>query len=348
MKNTKPTQSKVTKTPIKTDLLFKKSIVKTESFNETVTKKTLLKTASKSAFKQKLIQQKTIIFDSEKTEINQKTKYHNTVFSNIKLDSVDRKSSQTQVLNLIKADSVDQKNTQLIDSVKNLITKSNIKKDVVKTVSVKKTTQKLSKFGLSLYAGPHVNFAKGSNTLLSFGAGIAADFALNKKLKFETGLGLTQNKLSYQSNSNNSLYALNSAYQSAINTQNTNINSTTLTSLNASLLQLDVPINLVYQILPGKNSIAILAGLSSGVFTKESYQYNYVNAANNSQVSKSFQNFYLLKTLNLAAQIGLPIKKYNLQVEPFVKVPLGNMATQQLKFGAAGINLKFNFLPIKK
>jgi len=201
---------------------------------------------------------------------------------------------------------------------------------------------------LSLYAGPHVNFAKGSNTLLSFGAGIAADFVLNKKLKFETGLGLTQNKLSYQSNSNNSLYTLNSAYQSAINTQNTNVNSTTLTSLNASLLQLDVPINLVYQILPGKNSIAILAGLSSGTFAKESYQYNYVNTANNSQVSKSFQNFYLVKTLNLAAQIGLPISKYNLQVEPFVKVPLGSIASQQLKFGAAGINLKFNFQPIKK
>ncbi len=348
VKNTKPIQTNITKTPVKADLSIGKSIIKTDSSDTMYAEKSLVKTASKLTAKQKQTQQKTAIFNSAKTETNQINKHNNTVFSNVKLDSADHKNNQTQVLNLIKTNGVNQKDTPLTDIANNEITKSNTKKDVIKTVSAKKPLQKTSKFGLSLYAGPHVNFATNSNTLLSFGAGVSTDFTLSKKLKLETGLGLIQNKLFYQNKIDNTFYASLPANTATNTSGSVVVNNTSLNSFNANLLQLDVPINLVYQILPGKNSIAILAGLSSGVFAKESYQYNYVNAANDTQNSKSFQSFYLLKTLNIGAQIALPISKFNLQVEPFVKVPLGDLASQQLKFGAAGINLKLHFQPIKK
>jgi len=142
VKNTKPTQSNVPKTPINADSSFRKSNVKIESFNETVAKKTLLKIVSKSASEQKPTQQKTAIVNLKNIETNQQRKRNNTVFSDVKLNSVNRTNSKTQVLSLIQTDSVNQNITKLIDSVKNPISKSNIKKDVVKTVSVKKNYTK--------------------------------------------------------------------------------------------------------------------------------------------------------------------------------------------------------------
>ncbi|RYE21724.1 MAG: hypothetical protein EOP42_25480, partial [Sphingobacteriaceae bacterium] len=114
VKNTKPIQSIVTKTPIKPDSSLKKSFVKTNSFNTIVTKKTLIKTVSKLAFKQ-TPKSRTSIVNSGNTEPNQIKKYNNTVFTDVKLDSVEHKNYQTQTLILTKADSINQKNTQLID-----------------------------------------------------------------------------------------------------------------------------------------------------------------------------------------------------------------------------------------
>ncbi|RYY29668.1 MAG: hypothetical protein EOP41_02215 [Sphingobacteriaceae bacterium] len=348
VKNRKLTETDFAAIQVKPDQLSKRINSESDSVNVFLAEKSSLRTASKFVVEQNPIQQKTVNINATNTETDQTSKYNHSVFTGIKLDSADQKNDQAQTLDLAKTDSVNQKNIQSIDSSKNPIVKSNIKKEVVKTVSAKKLTKKTARFGLSLYAGPQLNFANNSNTLFGFGAGFSADFKLNEKLKLTTGLGLVQNNLSYQKSTNNNFYASFPANSVTNPSGNTIVNNTTLNNLDASLLQLDVPVNLIYQILPGKNSIAVLAGLSSGTFAKETYQYSYANAANDFRDSKSFQSFYLLKTLNVAAQIGLPIKKYNLQVEPFVKVPLGNTTTQQLKFGAAGINLRFNFEPIKK
>ncbi len=348
VKDVKQLKSNPTEIQAKTDSSSAELIVKTDPAKMSSAKKTVLKTVSDFTLKQKSTQQKTLIIKLDNTETDQKNKHHDTVFTDIKLVLADSTNHSTQASDLAQVDSLQPKKLQPIVQPQNPSVKPIFKKDPIKTASVKKPFQKTSKFSLGIYAGPHLNFANGSNTLLGFEAGVSTDFQLSKKLKLSSGLGLIQNKLFYQNNfSNNNIYASIPAYPSA-NSSQVIINSTTLNNLNASLLQLDVPINLVYNFLPGKNSIAVLAGLSSGTFVKESYQYNYVNTTNNLQNSKSFQSFYLLKTLNVAAQFGLPIKKYNLQVEPFIKVPLGGVTAQQLKFGEAGINLKFYFQPFKK
>lgn len=338
-----------TETQVKTDSFSTKLIVKTDPNKMTSTEKTVLKTASDFTLKQKEIHQKGLLIKPNNIETDQTKKYKNTVFTDTKLVLADSTNLPVQASYFTKVDSLQPKKLQPIVQPQNPSVKPVFKKDPIKTVSVKKPFQKTSKFSLGIYAGPHINFAKGSNTLLGFEAGVSTDFQLSKKLKLSSGLGLIQNKLSYQNNfSNNNIYASIPANQASNSSQATISNNTSLTSLNVNLLQLDIPINLIYNFLPGKNSIAVLAGLSSGTFVKESYQYNYANTTNNSQNSKSFQSFYLLKTLNVAAQFGLPIKKYNLQVEPFIKVPLGGVTAQQLKFGEAGINLKFYFQPFKK
>ena len=133
--------------------------------------------------------------------------------------------------------------------------------------------------------------------------------------------------------------------------------------MDAGLLALDIPVNLTYIVLPGKNSISFSAGLSSNTFAREVYNYQYnttltatnpngfilsTGSTQNVQSSKSFSNFNFAKTLNLTAGFAYPLGKNKLQIEPFLKYPLGGNGSQQLIFGSAGINLKINFSTFKK
>ena len=130
----------------------------------------------------------------------------------------------------------------------------------------------------------------------------------------------------------------------------------TFKNYNANLVGLDVPVNLKYEFNPQKNDIYVSAGFSSGTFINESYTYLYSYPSFNSTeaqtknetTSKSFNSFYFAKTLNFAVGMGYPFGKNRLVIEPFLKYPLDGLGSQQLKFGAGGLNLKFNFDGAKK
>jgi hypothetical protein len=52
--------------------------------------------------------------------------------------------------------------------------------------------------------------------------------------------------------------------------------------------------------------------------------------------------------LNLAIGFGYPVGNNRLILEPFLKYPLDGLGSQNLRFGAGGINLKFNFPTLGK
>ena len=125
----------------------------------------------------------------------------------------------------------------------------------------------------------------------------------------------------------------------------------------ASLVGLDIPLNLKFIVDPQKSGTYLLAGVSSGTYINETYTYSYNNpsffSANVSQIQdqstrSSFNGFYFAKTLNLAVGTGYTIGHSRLVVEPFLKYPLEGLGSQQLRFGAGGVNLKFNFNGFKK
>lgn len=218
---------------------------------------------------------------------------------------------------------------------------------------VKKPAEKPGAFSLGLYAGAHINFANASNNQLGLGAGFSTGFRVGKNLKLSTGLGLMQNNLSYSGNIPTNTQLAASNYVPSYSVIATNANTqTSLKSTDANLLALDIPVNLTYTFLPGKNSISISAGVSSGTFIKEVYNYNYAAAASTSSTTNNqnipgFSNFNFAKTLNLSAGFAYPFGKNTMQIEPFLKYPLGGMGSQQLRFGAAGINLKLNIQSLK-
>jgi hypothetical protein len=211
---------------------------------------------------------------------------------------------------------------------------------------------------LSFYAGSFVNYAIGSESRVNFGAGFTSDIKLGNKLRLSTGLALANNSLSY----NNSVPTgaddrLSFDLQPSF-TGIGNNNLTTVTKYDASLLALDIPVNVKYLIIPENNKLYMLAGFSSGTYLNEKYslsykKYNpagfYAGQDQGSTVETQFQAFDFARTLNVSVGYSTPLgRKQSITVEPFLKYPLGGLGSENLRFGSTGLNIKLNFSDLKK
>jgi hypothetical protein len=215
---------------------------------------------------------------------------------------------------------------------------------------------------ISFYAGSYFNYSLGSETELNFGAGFTSDIKLSGNLRLSTGLALANNSLRYNDgvpSSSKQKLAFDAlpSFGSAI-TGSANNNLTTITRYDASLLALDIPVNLKYLIIPRDNKLYLLAGLSSGTYIDETYSLNYrnysasgayVNQPQAIEVKKQLQTFDIARTLNISFGYSSNLgKTQNITIEPFLKYPLSGLGSEDLKFGSAGINLKLNFSQLKK
>lgn len=205
-------------------------------------------------------------------------------------------------------------------------------------------TDRRVKFGI--YAATYVSYARNGTNQVNAGGGFTATIPLNKNFRLVTGASINQNSFSYN---NQTLFAAAPAavYTAVANNRFTNITSTNYSN-SASLLGIDVPLDLEYQFNTHKYPVYIMGGVSSGTFINESYGYVYSNGSTEPTNSyKGLNDFYFARTLNFGFGVGYPVGKSQIIIEPFVKYPLTGMGAQQLRFGASGINLKFNF-PAKK
>lgn len=232
-------------------------------------------------------------------------------------------------------------------------------------IQVDKTKQQSrsgNKLTVSVFAGSYFNYAEGSQTSINTGVGLSSDIKISKKLKISTGVSLAQNSLKYDqlipkeaalnfASSHNANTALDLQSKQGFSTLSYSINS-----YDAKLLGLDIPINLKYTLLEKKNSIYISTGFSSNLFINESYTYTFEYQMNSSsstqeptqQSSSGFQSFDFARVLNFSLGFDHRLnKKSNLIFEPFVKYPLSGLGANDLRFGAAGMNLKLNFNQLK-
>lgn len=237
--------------------------------------------------------------------------------------------------------------------------------DYAKNTGKKQERENNKAVHFGVYAATYVNYAKGSDNRVNVGAGVSSDFRITKNLKLSTGVSIAQNSFNYNVDNTTQLSAVAfdaSAVGNSIKATdekgfNTSIAAPELQNYNASLMGLDVPVNLKYEFNPDKSDTYISAGLSSGTFLNQNYNYRYNyssisgrdNRVVNEKIEQGVGNFYFAKTLNVAFGIGYPLGKSNrLVIEPFVKYPLDGLGAQQIKFGAGGINLKLNFQTRKK
>jgi hypothetical protein len=239
---------------------------------------------------------------------------------------------------------------------------------VEKDQKTKKSSPSVDKKVLfNIYAATYFNYAEGSKTQFNTGAGLSTDIRLSKNFKLSTGVAIGKNTLDYNRQPT-SAGILSDAISAApiASDVNANYSNTTLgivplrvantpavSAYNVSLTGLDIPLNIKYELNPSKNDSYISAGLSSGTFITENYTYRYDNTPNAFGVSgnlpdattrRSFSRFDFARTLNLSIGMGYQISKQNrLVIEPFLKYPLSGLGSEQIKFGAGGLNLRFKF-----
>lgn len=238
--------------------------------------------------------------------------------------------------------------------------------DKVVAKKEKQESKDAKKVNFSVYAATYFNYAQGSTNQVNAGAGFTSDFRVSRKIKLSTGVALAQNTLSYnsppvvaagRSSGANSYAAAPAIVQSDLFSASGSVAQ--FENLNASLVGLDIPINIKYEFNPDKSETYISAGLSSGTFIDERYTSRFAYRTNtltgtsvttrDQTSTASFNNFYFARTLNVAFGIGYSLGKSNtLVIEPFLKYPLGGMGAQDIKFGSGGLNLKLNFRTTKK
>ena len=219
----------------------------------------------------------------------------------------------------------------------------------------------LKKVNFSVYAATYFNYAEGSNNQVNAGAGFTSDISLTKNLRLSTGVSLAQNTLSYSSTPPVLTGRAVAKAAPAIRTLgffNASAAVAEFKNYNASLVGLDIPLNIKFEFNPQKSDAYISAGVSSGTFIDERYTYRYAYQTNglidktpttqDQTTTSNFSSFYFAKTLNFSFGIGYPIGKNRLIIEPFLKYPLSGLGTQDIRFGAGGLNLKFNFKATKK
>ena len=219
-----------------------------------------------------------------------------------------------------------------------------------------------------VYAATYVNYARKSNNAVNEGIGISSDIRISRKLNLSTGVAIGQNSLNYngqlppeqskllstaKSSANNTASNKASALAAPAYSANSFFAATpSLKNYTASLVGLEIPINLKYHFNPEKSATFVSIGVSSGTFIKERYTstYSYTTpfASNLSQTTdqslqQKFNSFYFAKTLNFSFGKGLRISGNDLIIEPFLKYPIDGLGVQQIKFGSGGVNFKFNF-----
>jgi hypothetical protein len=131
-------------------------------------------------------------------------------------------------------------------------------------------------------------------------------------------------------------------------------------SRRVKLIGLDVPVNLQYHY----RNFSISAGISSLTYIREQYKYNYsaeyvklvydesnnlantVNITRSGELEETYQPLRqvdLANILNFSVGYHFTFDHSHLVVQPYIKHPLGNLTSQDIRFGARGIQLQYQF-----
>lgn len=235
-------------------------------------------------------------------------------------------------------------------SVKNIITN-----DYAKSLAIKRNkvtaVSSLShpQFALSIMGAPDIN---GVNSFQQSKTGTNVGLLLSigvNKLTLTTGVAYSYKPYNTPFNGyQNSGSTYSSGYSSGYNFRANPIN------VLADCRMLDIPLNIDYQLLnKNQNKLSIGTGLSSYIMLKESYSYEYTDPYTRSPSNYNVPSpgKYFLSVLNLQATYKRQVNaKVGVSVQPYLKLPLGEVGASQVRLQSAGvaIGLSWNINSLTK
>lgn len=223
-----------------------------------------------------------------------------------------------------------------------------------------RSNEKRLGFGIELASVSNYT-TSGQGNGINVGGGVAANYKISNKFSFETGFVVAQQSLkNYQSNMDEGLYAEASVdmSKSGISDLN-NVQNISSPEKKISLITVDIPLNVVYKF----KKVSVSTGLSSLLCVNERLEDNYevvvTNSVYNSATAKMehysnstlvnkkeniiSNHFDFAQLLNLSVGYSIDFKKNSIIIEPYVKLPLGSISSQEIYMGAGGVVLRYNF-----
>ena len=199
---------------------------------------------------------------------------------------------------------------------------------------------------------------------VNFAGGVISEFQVIPGLKVSTGLVISRQYFTTRKQSRGLTTYLSENTKIGPATELTRIDGVSASyhdlSNKVKLIGLDVPLNIEYRI----ENVSFSAGISSFTYLQEKYRhdftgdytvYEYDGANNlvgsdNITRSGSVKETYnplgkldLANVLNLAVGYHFDVGRTQLVVEPFMKHPLGDLASRDIRFGARGLRIRVGF-----
>jgi len=128
----------------------------------------------------------------------------------------------------------------------------------------------------------------------------------------------------------------------------------TPTTVTADCRMLDLPLDIAYQVYNRRqNKISIGTGLSSYIMLRESYKFSYADTYETgpSNYTVPGTSKYFFGVLNLKATYQHQVNsKFGISIQPYLKLPLGNIGYSQVHLQTTGIavGVTWNLNPLPK
>lgn len=200
-------------------------------------------------------------------------------------------------------------------------------------------TKRLPPITLSVMASPDLNsIYLLSKTKTGINAGLMVSVGLFKKLTLSTGVSYARKPYLTDFDDYHTGYRF----------------PVTPESVMADCRVLDIPLNLNYELYHQKrNKISVSSGLSSYLMLRENYHFNYRDPDNSgpADYNISNKNKHILGILNMGIMYQRQLNsKFDIGVQPYLKMPLTNIGYGEIKLRSAGIavNLSWQLNPSQK
>ena len=199
--------------------------------------------------------------------------------------------------------------------------------------------------------GPQSSFSnEGISEKINLRSGLFSDFRLSKKIRLTTGFQIAQSQITNNSTGNRVMEQITSDY--------VGLNSVTSNNTSITLNYLDIPLNIKYNVFSNNHSqYYVMTGFSSLMFFQQNYKSEVTYTENiydngvlqtteNNLTANTEINSYkpeIAKLINLSFGAEYPLKYGKLIIEPYLKLPIGNVLENEIFLGCGGVSFQYSF-----
>jgi hypothetical protein len=136
------------------------------------------------------------------------------------------------------------------------------------------------------------------------------------------------------------------------------LNSVTSNNTSITLNYLDIPLNIKYNVFSNNHSqYYVMTGFSSLMFFQQNYKSEVTYTENiydngvlqtteNNLTANTEINSYkpeIAKLINLSFGAEYPLKYGKIIIEPYLKLPIGNVLENEIFLGCGGVSFQYSF-----